>query len=50
MSLIAVEQKINEGKKNKAKKDSEIVADETAADLDDEGKIGYLQPHKHVGY
>ena len=47
---IAVKQKIDRGKKNKAKKGSEVVSDETAADLDDEGKAGYLEPHKYVEY
>ena len=46
--LIAVKQKIDRDKKNKAKKGSEVVADETAADLDDEGKVSYLEPHEHV--
>ena len=46
--LIAVKQKIDRDKKNEAKKGSEVVADETAADLDDEGKVSYLEPHEHV--
>ena len=50
MIFIAVNQRTDEGKKNEAKKGSEVVANETAADLDDEGKAGYLEPHKYVGY